>query len=48
MQAPVALAVAHQALGVLVFGLLSLLMWRCLGAAPVPRENLSHARLSGA
>jgi heme a synthase len=46
-QVPIVLAVGHQALGVLVFGLLSLLMWRCLGAAPVSRENLAHAGLSG-
>jgi cytochrome c oxidase assembly protein subunit 15 len=36
---PVATAVLHQALGVLVFGLLSLLMWRCLAPAPSPRRS---------
>jgi heme a synthase len=47
-QVPVVLAVGHQALGVLVFGVLSLLMWRCVGAAPVSREKFAHAGLSGA
>ena len=45
---PVAAAVLHQALGVLVFGLLSLLMWRCLAPAPEIEEKLAHVRLSGA
>jgi heme a synthase len=47
-QVPIVTAVLHQALGVLVFGLLSLLMWRCLGVAPARQEKLGHARLSGA
>jgi heme A synthase len=47
-QVPIATAVLHQALGVLVFGLLSLLMWRCLAPAPGRREELAHVRLSGA
>ncbi|MGH6902190.1 MAG: COX15/CtaA family protein [Geminicoccaceae bacterium] len=47
-QVPMATAVLHQAVGVLVFGLLSLLMWRCVGTAPAHREKLDHARLSGA
>jgi len=45
---PVVTAVLHQALGVLVFGLLSLLMWRCIGTAPAHREKLAHAGVSGA
>lgn len=45
---PVATAVLHQAAGVLVFGLLSLLMWRCLAPAPEVEEKLGHVRLSGA
>ena len=47
-QVPIVTAVLHQALGVLVFGLLSLLMWRCVGAASAHGEKLGHARLSGA
>lgn len=35
---PIATAVVHQGLGVLVFAVLSLLMWRCLGAAPTEAE----------
>jgi cytochrome c oxidase assembly protein subunit 15 len=47
-QVPIAAAVLHQAAGVLVFGLLSLLMWRCSETAPAPRENRAHVRLSDA
>ncbi|MGH6895908.1 MAG: COX15/CtaA family protein [Geminicoccaceae bacterium] len=47
-QVPIATAVLHQAVGVLLFGLLSLLMWRCLGTAPAHPEKLAHAGLSGA
>jgi heme a synthase len=47
-QVPIVTAVLHQALGVLVFGLLSLLMWRCLGAAPAHREDVAHVRVPGA
>jgi heme a synthase len=47
-QAPMTTAVLHQAVGVLVFGLLSLLMWRCIGTAPAHPEKLAHAGLSGA
>jgi heme a synthase len=47
-RAPVTIAVMHQAVGVLLFGVLSLLMWRCLGAAPAHPEKLAHAGLSGA
>jgi heme a synthase len=42
-QVPLAAAVLHQAAGVLVFALLSLLMWRCL--APAPVAKLAHVRL---
>jgi cytochrome c oxidase assembly protein subunit 15 len=47
-QVPIATAVLHQAAGVLVFGLLSLLMWRCSETAPAPRGNRAHVRLSDA
>jgi cytochrome c oxidase assembly protein subunit 15 len=47
-QVPIVTAVLHQALGALVFGLLSLLMWRCLGTAAAQPEKLGHARLSDA
>jgi heme a synthase len=47
-QAPMTIAVMHQAVGVLVFGVLSLLMWRCLGTAPAHPEKPAHAGLSGA
>jgi heme a synthase len=47
-QVPVAAAVLHQATGVLVFGLLSLLMWRCGETAPAHRKNLARVRLSDA
>ena len=47
-QAPMTIAVLHQAVGVLMFGVLSLLMWRCLGAAPAHPEKPAHAGLSGA
>jgi heme A synthase len=39
---PIATAVAHQALGVLIFGLISLLMWRAV--APAPDAETLHAR----
>jgi heme A synthase len=38
----------HQALGVLTFGLLSLLMWRALAPAPARIEEPAHVRLSRA
>jgi heme a synthase len=44
-EVPFGVALAHQALGVLVFAILSLAMWRCHGGAP-DREiahGLSHA-----
>ena len=41
-QVPVAAAVAHQALGVLAFGAVSLLMWRA--NAPLPNAETLHAR----
>ena len=47
-QVPIAAAILHQAAGVLVFGLLSLLMWRCSETAPAHRENRAHVRLSDA
>jgi heme A synthase len=47
-QVPITAAVLHQAAGVLTFGLLSLLMWRCIGTAPAHRKNLAHVRLSDA
>ncbi len=46
--APLWSGLAHQATGVLAFGLLSLLLWRSGGAAPAARENPAHARLSRA
>jgi cytochrome c oxidase assembly protein subunit 15 len=44
---PVSLAVAHQALGVLVFAAISLVMWRCIGS-PLPRQEPLHVRVSRA
>jgi cytochrome c oxidase assembly protein subunit 15 len=41
-QVPVATAIAHQALGVLAFGAISLLMWRA--HAPVPDAEALHVR----
>ena len=41
-QVPVATAVAHQALGVVAFGAISLLMWRA--NAPVPEAETLHVR----
>jgi heme A synthase len=44
-EVPFGVALAHQALGVLIFAILSLAMWRCHGRTP-DREiahGLSHA-----
>jgi heme A synthase len=43
---PIWIAVMHQALGVLIFGVISLVMWRCQG--PVAAMESAHVRLSGA
>jgi len=43
---PIWIAVVHQALGVLIFGVISLVMWRCQG--PVAAMGSAHVRLSGA
>ena len=38
---PIWTAVAHQALGVLTFAVISLILWRSLAAAPARREAVA-------
>lgn len=45
-EVPIATAVLHQALGVLVFALLSLLMWRCLGGTRERATEVGYVGVS--
>ena len=48
LEAPLWAGLVHQAVGVLTFGVLSLLLWRSGRGAPAVRENPAHVRLSRA
>jgi cytochrome c oxidase assembly protein subunit 15 len=48
LEVPIGAAMAHQALGVLAFAAISLLMWRCHRPAEAPARETAHVGLSRA